>query len=168
MIFLVNLFLASMLPAKEPSRFILPYSSFSDEVGRGNVSSVSSKGATLEGCCARPSPIRHRGPYRSPRQASGSERCDGRAFGRLGDAVSRFGAGNRRLRPRRARGHAHHSRRSSRPRSSDASAIRRCISSSLMWWSLSPNSMFSAQSCVDTARSSGRPWRYLWPAVAWS
>ena len=49
MIFLVNLFLASLLPAKEPSRITLPYSSFSDEVTRGNVLSVSSKGATLEG-----------------------------------------------------------------------------------------------------------------------
>ncbi len=49
LLLLVNFFVASTLPGKEPSRITLPYSVFSDEVSRGNVSSVSSRGATLEG-----------------------------------------------------------------------------------------------------------------------
>lgn len=49
LIFLVNLFLASRVPGTKPSRITLPYSSFTDEVARGNVASVSSKGATIEG-----------------------------------------------------------------------------------------------------------------------
>lgn len=49
MIFLVNMLLASILPGRSPSRITLPYSTFSDEAARGNVASVSSKGASLEG-----------------------------------------------------------------------------------------------------------------------